>query len=300
MRVSAWSIALGCAAWTALCAHAYAQDAAWRPFLAVTPVYQDEGDLDNGGDFSADGVLTNFGLSGPIGGDNRAGITFNFDYLDYSFGNPVGFGGVAPWNVVQRYGLSVPLSFGLRENWMLGIVPSVNWFKEDGADTGDSLAWGGIVFASKRFASGNMIGPGIGVYELIEETRVFPLLLIDWRLGERWRLINPLSAGPIGPAGLELDYDFTKGWVAGFGGAFRRSRFRLSDTGPEPNGIGEQRDLPLFVRVTHNLGRQAQLHLYIGALVDGRLRVENPSGAELHEEAFDPAPFVGLTLQAHF
>ena len=300
MRTTARSIALGFAAWIALTAHGQAQDAGWRPFLAVTPVYQGEGDLDNGGGFSADGLFTNFGFAGPIGGGNRAGIMLSYDHLNYSFSNPAGFGGVAPWNVVQRYGLSVPLSFGLRDNWTVGVVPSVNWLKENGADTGDSLAWGGIVFASKRYPSGNMIGSGVAVYDLIEETKVFLILLIDWRLSEHWRLINPLSAGPIGPAGVELDYDFKNRWVTGFGGAFRRSRFRLSETGPVPNGIGEQRDLPLFVRVTRTLGQQAQLHFYVGALVVGQLRVEDPSGSELHEEDFDPTPFAGLTLQARF
>jgi hypothetical protein len=227
-------------------------------------------------------------------------VTFNYDYLDFSFTDPVGFGGVAPWNIIQRYGVSVPLSFALRDGWSLGFVPSVDWFRENGASTDDALAWGAIVSGTKRFDNGNVIGLGVGVYDRLEDTAAFPFLLIDWRLGERWRLVNPLAAGPTGPAGLELDYEFDGGWSAGVGAAWRIERFRLSETGPVPDGIGEERGVPVFVRVTHQFGKQMALHLFAGAVVAGQLRVENSSGARLQEEDFDPAPLLALTFSARF
>lgn len=42
------------------------------------------------------------------------------------------------------------------------------------------------------------------------------------------------------------------------------------------------------------------LHFYAGAVVAGQLKVDNPSGDTLHEEDYDPAPFVGLTFSARF
>src|SRR5215510_4624723 len=123
---------------------AHAQDAGWNPFVAITPIYQGNANLDRGGDFSFGGVVVRAGVSRDLGGGNRAGVTFNYDYLDYSFSNPVAFAGVAPWNIVQRYGVSVPLSFALQDGWSVGITPSVDWFKENGAKSGDSLAWGAI------------------------------------------------------------------------------------------------------------------------------------------------------------
>lgn len=279
---------------------AHAQETGWQSFFAVTPAYQGKGDLDDGGDFSVYGALTQFGVNGSIGNGNRAGLTLSYDYLNYSFSDPVGFGGVAPWSIVQRYGMAVPLSLGLDNGWLLGVVPSVNWFKENGADTGDSLAWGAILSAAKRFDNGNMIGLGVGVYDLIEDTVVFPFILVNWRLSEHWRVVNPLSAGPSGPAGLELEYDFGGGWRTGLGAAFRWTRFRLSETGAVPNGVGQERDMPVVLRVTRELGSQMALHFFAGAVVGGRLRIENSSGGLLHEEDFDPAPLVGLTFMARF
>lgn len=279
---------------------AHAQESGWRPFVSVTPVYQGEGDLDGGGDYSTQSLFLRAGVSGSLGQGNRASVTLNYDYIDSAFSNPVGFGGVAPWNVVQRYGVAVPLSFGLEEGWSIGFVPSFDWFRENGADAGEAFTWGGIVSATKRFDDGNRIGFGVGVFDRIEETRAFPFLLVDWRISDRWRLVNPLPAGPTGPAGLELDYRLDGGWNVGVGAAWRTQRFRLSEDGAVANGIGEERGVPVFLRATHTFGEQRSLSLYAGLVTGGQLRVEDASGSTLREVDFDTAPLLGATFSARF
>jgi hypothetical protein len=279
---------------------AHAQDGGWNPFVAVTPIYFGETDLDNGGDFSAGGVTVRAGVSRDIGGGNRVGATFNYDYLDYSFSNPVAFGGRAPWNIVQRYGVTVPFSFPAREGWSFGVAPSLDWFRENGADAGESLAWGATFSAVKQFPDGNRIGVGVGVFDQIEDTVVVPFLAIDWRLSDRWRLINPLAAGPTGGAGLELDYRLSDAWTMGVGVAYRRYRFRLSETGPVPNGVGEETGVPVFFRATYAFTRQLSLLMYAGVVAGGRLTVEDPSGNELRRDDFDPQPFAAVTFLGRF
>lgn len=279
---------------------AHAQTGNWQPFASITPVYQGKADIDGGGDFSAFDAFVRVGVSGSIGGANRAGVTFNYDYMDYSFSNPSAFGGVAPWGVVQRYGVAAPFFFGLDSGWMLNVTPSVDWSRENGADYGDSLNWGGIFSASRAFPDGNRIGLGIGVFDRIEKTSVFPLILVDWKLTDRWRLLNPLPAGPTGPAGLELDDRFDSGWNLGLGGAWRTTRFRLSETGPVPNGVGEERGLPIFLRATRNVAERMTLNLYAGVITAGQLRVEDSAGNALREVDFDPALLLGLTFLARF
>ena len=277
-----------------------ASAAEWQPFVSVTPLYQGKGDLDGGGDFSMWGAIVRAGATTDLGGGNRAGVTLSYDYMDYSFSNPVGFGGVAPWNVIQHYGVAVPLSFALRDDWSLGVAPSVDWFRENGADSGDSFGWGAIVSATKRFADGNRLGLGVGVFDRLEKTSVFPFLVVDLRLTDRWRLVNPLPAGPTGGAGLELDYRFDSGWNLGLGAAWRTARFRLSESGPVPNGIGEERGVPVFFRATRSLGERSSLNLYAGVVVGGQLIVEDPSGNELRKVDFDPAPLLGATFSTRF
>lgn len=273
---------------------------AWHPFVSVTPLYQGNAGLDRSGDFSVTGVVMRGGVSYDFGGGSRAGVTLNYDYFDYSFSTPESLGIRPPWGIVERYGVTIPLSVDVGDGWSLGAAPSVDWFKEKGAATNDALSWGATVFGTKRFKDGNRLGLGVGAFNGIEKTTVFPFLVVDWRLSDRWRIVNPLPSGPTGPAGLELDYRFDSGWSAGVGAAWRVLRFRLSDTGPTPNGIGEERGVPVFLRVSRRFTDQLALHLYGGVVVAGKLRVENASGGRLRSEAFDPAPLFGATFVARF
>jgi hypothetical protein len=155
--------------------------------------------------------------------------------------------------------------------------------------------------ASRRFAEDKRLGFGLGVYDRIEKTTVFPMVLVDWRFDDRWRLVNPLPAGPTGPAGIELDYRLNSASSIGLGAAWRTTRFRLSDANPAAAaGVGEERGAPLFVRLTHNISSNATLNLYAGVVVAGRLRVEDQSGNLLRSSDFDPAPLVGATFSGRF
>jgi len=273
-----------------------AQDGGWRPWASLSPVYSGSSDIDGGGDVSSWGVVVRGGADRSFGAGHRVGFAVTYDYADYSFDNPKAFGGVAPWGAVRRYGVAVPLAFNLGDGWMLGASPSVDWLGETGADQGESLSYGALLSAMRVFADGNRIGFGAGVYRRLEETSVFPVLLIDWRLADRWRLINPLPTGPFGGAGLELDYLMDSGWSLGLGAAYRNLRFRLSETGPVPNGIGEERGVPVFLRASKRLDQGITLRLYAGVVTGGELRVESPSGSVLRQVDVDPALVLGLTI----
>lgn len=278
---------------------ARAQDAGWRSFVSVSPVFEDA-NLDRGGDFSLGGVIMRAGTSTGFGDGNRAGMTLNYDYYDYSFDNPTAFGGVAPWTIVQRYGFSAPLSFALRDGWSVGIAPSMDWFRENGAKTSDSLVWGATLSAVKRFADGNVLGLGVAAFNGLEKTAFYPFPVVDWRITPRWRLINPLATGPTGPAGLELDYLFDSGWTLGAGATWRKARYRLSEQGPVPNGIGEISGAPIFLRVTREFERTYTLNFYAGVVAGGELRVEDAGGNLLRTDDFDLSPILGVNITARF
>ena len=272
---------------------------AWQSFFSVTPIWQGNANIDNGGDFDATGVGIRAGTSSGFGAGHRAGVTFHYDYLDYDFSSRTAFGD-APWGQVQRFGFGVPLVFSGADGWFYGITPSVEWSRENGADLGESVIYGGIPSATKVFAPDQRLGLGLGVFSDIEETKVIPILVVNWRLNDRWSLVNPLPAGPAGPAGLELNYRFDNGWDLGLGAAYRSLRFRLSENGPAPDGVGEERGVPVFLRLSADFSDQASLFLYAGAIVGGELRVEDSGGNTLREESFDPAPLLGATFRMRF
>lgn len=296
LSIALAGLAMGCLAGTA---QAQAQASSWRSFVSVSPVFEDA-NLDGGGDFSVGGAIVRAGTSTDIGGGNRAGLTLSYDYFDYSFDNPVAFSGIAPWKIVQRYGFSAPLSFTLQDGWSLGFAPSMDWFRENGASTSDALVWGATLTATKRFEDGNFLGLGLAAFSGLEENRFFPFPIVNWRFSPRWKLINPLAAGPTGAAGLELDYLTDAGWTLGVGAAWRKTRFRLSESGPAANGVGQVSGAPIYLRAAHEFGGGYSLSLIAGVVVAGQLRVEDASGNLLRKDDFDVSPIVGANLTLRF
>jgi hypothetical protein len=272
----------------------------WTRFASVTPLYQSDADIDRGGSIGVTGAIVRVGAAGTVGPATFAGVTLSYDYFDYRFSNPVAFGGAAPWNSVERIGFSVPINHQLADGWAITFVPSFDWFGERGAAGSESLAWGAVFAASKTFADGRRLGLGLGAFDRFEETTVFPYVVVDWPLTPRLKITNPAAAGPTGPAGLELRYRTDGGWDLGAGGAYRSTRFRLSASGPVPNGVGEERGLPLFLRASRDLAPGTSLSVYAGAIVAGSLRLEDSNGNKLAGEDFGTAPFVAATLSFRF
>jgi hypothetical protein len=280
-------------------AQTQAPASSWRSFVSVSPVFE-EADLDSGGDVSVGGAILRLGTSTGFGNGHRAGVTLNYDYFDYSFDNPTAFGDVAPWKILQRYGFSAPLSFALQDGWSVGVSPSMDWFRENGASTSDALVWGATMTAAKRFDDGNVLGVGLAAYSGIEENVFFPFPIVNWRFSPRWSLVNPLAAGPTGPAGLELDYLSDSGWKFGMGLTYRQARYRLSQKGPVPNGVGEFSGVPIYLRASRQFADIYTINLYAGAVAGGELRVENPSGRVLVKEDLDLGPIIGANLTVRF
>ena len=101
---------------------------------------------------------------------------------------------------------------------------------------------------------------GAGVFRQIDKTKVFPYLLINWKITDRWAINNPLPAGPSGGAGLELSYALANKWRLSGGAAYRCYRFRLSESNYTPNGIGQNSFIPVFARLSYAIdGRSSAI-----------------------------------------
>ncbi len=171
---------------------------------------------------------------------------------------------------------------------------------EADASASDSLEYGALVSAARRLRPGLTLGIGVGAYDRIDEVRAFPFLIEDWRINDRLRLTNPLTAGPTGPAGLELVYALNSGWDLGLALAYRSFRFRLDDEGPLPNGIGENRNVPLVARMGKKFADTLTVNAFAGATLAGSLRAWAETGHRVYDEDRDPAALVGLSLALRF
>jgi hypothetical protein len=147
--------------------------------------------------------------------------------------------GKSPWSTINTPALSMVYSHKLDSDWRLSVAPTVETSGEQGTSASNSLTFGGILNASKQLSPTLNLGLGTGVFRQIDTNRIFPYLVIDWKISDRWNLNNPFPGGPAGGAGLELTYAATPSFKVSGGAAYRSYRFRLNDSGAYPGGVGQ-------------------------------------------------------------
>jgi hypothetical protein len=268
--------------------------------LSITGLNQFDTDLDRGGEFHWGGVQVGANVTRQFTSEFAAGLSLRYDYQDWKFDHPAAFGGVAPWSKLSTPVIGLNLSYAIAPDWRLGFNPAVEWSGESGADAGDSVSYGAVLSATRIFSPDLVLGLGAGVFRQIDQTKVFPFLVVNWKITDRLRLGNPLQAGPAGGAGLELAYALAERWELSGGGSYRSYRFRLKDDGPVPNGIGENRFIPVFGRLSYTFDRATRADLYAAAFVSGKLRVTRADGGDLYSDDYKTAPAIGLTLSHRF
>jgi hypothetical protein len=267
---------------------------------SVTPLYHSDADLDAGGEASFGGAVITFGHTRSLDQRNSLGWRVNFDYENWSFDNPAAFGGARPWDKFYRSGLSVPWTRVSGSGMVWNFTPTVGYAGESGADFSDAIEYGATLAVARRFSDSLTFGLGLGFFRKIEDSYVFPLVVVDWRINDKWSLSNPVPSGPAGPAGLELSYALGGGWDTGFGATQRHERHRLDSGGPFPDGVGEHEFIVAFARIGRDIAETARLNFYAGAEVNTKLRVEDSNGNRLYSEEADASLMVGLSLAGRF
>lgn len=268
-----------------------------NPFkLSATYLYQSDADFEDGGDFHVERYLFRADWRDRSEGDLRFGASLYYEFHDYSLSGRGRMADLTPLGGVNRLGFSLPLTYRFQKDWSLFFAPSVEYSGASGASFEDSLAYGGIFAISKRISPNLRLGFGFGAFDQIEDTSIFPAILVDWKITESLRLTNPLRPGSTGPAGLELSYRLNTQWEIAAGAAYRSLRFRFDEVGAVPDGVGEEKGYPLWGRVSWAHASGLQVDAMAGAIVGGALEIDDHRGDRLHREDFDTAPICILTL----
>jgi hypothetical protein len=129
----------------------------------------------------------------------------------------------------------------------------------------------------------------VGVVSQIgeEDTRVYPAISLDWKMASNLRLRT--RGGPYQGGAVALIWspsDFFQGILSA---GYERQRFRLANSGPNPDGIGETTSVPLLVGLELGFTSRLKIVAEGGMAVSGELRIEDGQGGLLRSSAYDSA-----------
>lgn len=269
----------------------------WVPSFRLGYMHQFDTDLDQGGSFSVDRVNTRIGISRVFSRSNTIGLSLGYGFNGYDFSDVA----ADPWSDIHRVSLSAPIRWAINDDWQLFAIPSIRSVAEDGADFSDSLTGGFLGGVSYRFGDHLTIGPGVGVLSQLEDsTSVFPILLIKWKITDCLQLETGRGFGASQGPGLNLVWNVSDQWKITLGGRYEKLRFRLDDSGTNPDGIGEDRGIPVYLGASYATSQFSELTFYAGAQFGGELRFENESGHSISKTDYDTAPFAGIAWKLGF
>ena len=272
----------------------------WSTYIQGGTLHQFDADMDDGSQFSVNRYFVQAGLTYAMDPQKSVSLALGYGLDDYDFSGNSNFAEPDPWGNVHSMRLSLPVRWGLDREWTLFFVPTVRVASESGASLSDSLFGGGFAGFTYRISDRLTIGPGIGVLRQIEDSSVFPVLLIQWKITDELTLQTGRGLGATQGPGLTLSWAPVRNWSFGISGRYEKLRFRLDNDGPAPQGIGDDRAFPLLGGITYNFSMDAQVSLVGGVDLGGELRLEDENGNLITEESHDPVPVLGVSFRFRF
>lgn len=261
-------------------------------------VHQFDTDLDEGGSFAVNRFFIQGGPTYSPGPRRSISFAMGYGFDDYNFSGRTLLAAANPWDDIHSLRFSVPVRWGIDNNWTIIGVPTLRFTAENGADWDKALTGGGFAGFSYRVNDRLNLGPGIGIITQLEESAtVFPILIIRWKITDRLSLTTGRGlAASMGP-GLTLNWKASDLWDFQFGGRYEKLRFRLDMDGSAPGGIGEDSSFPLFLGASYHYNRHVGISLIGGMKLGGELRLENKDGRLINKDNHDPAVFLGFAFR---
>ncbi len=266
--------------------------------LSVGYEHRFDADIDgNGnGEFGVDAVRGGLGYSLPL----TDALTWD-NYASYRFAD-YDFSKADPWDDIHGATWASRLRLTVADDWTLYGGPLVMFEGESGSDFSDGLMGGGVLGFDWSASPTLRLGLGFGVVSQIEEDVRFLLIpTVNWKFADTWRLrtgILELGAGM--GIGAELDWELSDRFAWAFGAQIQRKRMRLDDGSSNPDGVGQERSLPVYAKLVWQVADPLGLEIFGGIRFAGELRVENSRGTKLSERDFDPQGTLGLRAQLRF
>ncbi|WP_247744166.1 hypothetical protein [Ruegeria sp. R14_0] len=274
------------------------QRSGWVYQIDGLAAYQGNTDLSGGGEFSASRAFLRATALNNLGGGTSVGLSASVGRFDYDFSQADN----QPWRDIRDIRVSVPVRFRVGNKASVFVSPQVRWDYQSGAKASDGRTYGVFAGIAWQVSESLTIGPAFGAFSQLEDdsTDFFPALLVDWDINDRWNLNTGSGVGATQGPGLTLNYALSDTMTLGLSARSERIRFRLDGDGLAPNGVGEDKSIPVVVSFGYNPNPGVSLNVFAGAEFDGRLTLDDANGAELSRQSYETAPLIGVAFRARF
>jgi opacity protein-like surface antigen len=259
--------------------------------------WQGKADIDGGGDMQVNRF--DVGLIGRLDPMERLRWTNTlfFAVNDYDFDGG-GFSTGDPWGTILTLRLLTKLRYQINDQWGVFGGGVFIFSPESGANWGDSFTGGGLLGADYTHSKNLFVSLGVAVISQIEDdARVVPQVILNWLPDEHWAVrVGAVPASGGAAAAGEVAYRIIDPLEIGLGLLYNQRRFRLDDSGPAPDGVGEDNNLPLRLRLGWDIIPQLSLHFLAGVALAGEVKLDDRFGNRIDAQDYDPAPYIGVRL----
>ena len=299
MKIGPFLSALG--AFLAICssgpAHAQARTG-WATQIDGVAAFQGSAGLSDGGDFKSNRTFLRAGSLYRFEGGNSVGLSVSVGQFDYEFSQAAN----QPWTGIRDIRISAPVRFRVGETATVFLSPQVRWDYQRGASAADGQTAGIFAGIAWQVGANLKIGPAFGAFTQLEQSglELFPALLVDWDISRRWNLNTGTGIGATRGPGLTLKYAYSDTLSISLSARSERIRFRLDGTGLAPNGVGEDKSVPVILALGYNPNPGVSFSVFAGAELGGRLALDDASGNEISNQSYETAPLAGLAFRIRF
>lgn len=255
-------------------------------------------DFDTGpGDISITRLGAAFGVRHSI--NQRLALRFgaSVEHSVYDFSGATGFvmGTADPFDDVTISTISLGLEYAPNEAdaWFVGGF--VRSSGESGSDFGDTINGGVRLGYQRVFNDTFSLGAGVALgTELEGDLYAIPLIIVDWKIAEKWRLLTSERAA------IQLRYQHSDTWTFGLEGGYERREFRLDESGPLPSGVVDERRIPFALFATYTASPNFIITGRVGTSLWTELEFSDRRGNKISDDELDAVLGLGVAVTLRF
>lgn len=269
------------------------------PDVAVTlfATHAFEADFtDVAGSVSLSRVGAEVGIRQSLDERTRISLSVGGEFSSYDFSEDSAFAGstVAPWDETYQLSAAVIVSRQATKSWSWFFGGGADASFESDANLGKSFT-GGLVGGVNYQVNENLsLGGGLAVRSRLEDSGLFlPIVSIDWKISEQWKLSN---SNELNSTGIALVYTPMEQLALSLHAAYQGRAYRLDEDGPFPDAVGRESRIPVWLQARYSFTPRISATLAAGYVVWQEYTVDDNNGNEIDQQSADATPFVGASV----